>query len=101
MQFTLTIDMDKAAFGDTLESRAEELYCILTEIRRKLRYPGPAIGDLAAIRDINGNTVGQWQIAETTPRVLIEVLGGVAELTECPPGVAVEIVDHDNEETEQ
>jgi hypothetical protein len=29
-------------------------------------------------------------------RVVIEVSGGVAEVTVCPPGVDVEIVDHDN-----
>lgn len=32
-------------------------------------------------------------------RVLIEVRGGVAEVTTCPAGVEVEIVDHDNERT--
>jgi hypothetical protein len=31
-------------------------------------------------------------------RALIEVTGGVAEVTQCPPDVDVEIVDHDNEE---
>lgn len=30
-------------------------------------------------------------------RVLIEVLGGVAECTRCSPGVKVTILDHDNE----
>lgn len=30
-------------------------------------------------------------------QVLIEVQGGVAECTVCPPGVEVKIVDHDNE----
>ena len=30
-------------------------------------------------------------------QVKIEVLGGVAEVTECPPEVEVTIIDHDNE----
>lgn len=31
------------------------------------------------------------------PRVIVEVSGGVAEVTQCPPQVEVEIIDHDNE----
>jgi|SRR6185295_8749517 len=31
-------------------------------------------------------------------RVIVEVQGGCAEVTTCPPGVEVEIIDHDNEE---
>ncbi len=31
-------------------------------------------------------------------KVIIEVSGGVAYVTSCPEGVAVEIIDHDNEE---
>ena len=30
-------------------------------------------------------------------RVVIEVKGGVADVTSCPPEVDVEIIDHDNE----
>lgn len=33
-------------------------------------------------------------------KVVIEVLGGVAEVTSQPDGVEVEIIDHDNEEGE-
>lgn len=31
-------------------------------------------------------------------KVVIEVSGGVADVTECPDDVEVEIIDHDNEE---
>lgn len=31
-----------------------------------------------------------------TRRVVIEVTGGVAYVTHCPPEVEVEIIDHDN-----
>lgn len=36
----------------------------------------------------------------TKKKVVIEVLGGVAEVTECPDDVEVVIIDHDNEEAE-
>ncbi len=32
------------------------------------------------------------------PKVKIEVLGGVADVTRCTPGVEVTIQDHDNEQ---
>jgi hypothetical protein len=40
-------------------------------------------------------------VARTVPngaKVTVEVSGGVAEVTNCPPGIDVEIIDHDNEE---
>lgn len=33
-------------------------------------------------------------------KVIIEVTGGVAEVTQCPDDVMVEIIDHDNQEAE-
>ena len=33
-------------------------------------------------------------------RVVIEISGGVAEVTHCDDGVEVTIIDHDNEEDE-
>ena len=33
-------------------------------------------------------------------RVVVEVLGGVAEVTEKPDDIQVEIIDHDNEESQ-
>lgn len=38
-----------------------------------------------------------WLPAEEKRKVKIEVLGGVAECTDCPPDVIVEIIDHDND----
>lgn len=37
------------------------------------------------------------RVRHIQPRVKIEVLGGVAEVTRCTPGVTVTIQDHDNE----
>ena len=33
-------------------------------------------------------------------KVVVEVRGGVAEVTQCPPGIEVEIIDHDNRDAE-
>jgi hypothetical protein len=33
-------------------------------------------------------------------KVVVEVSGGVAEVTHCPPNVEVEIIDHDDLEAE-
>jgi hypothetical protein len=38
--------------------------------------------------------------ATARPKVVVEVTGGVAEVTTCPDGVDVEIIDHDNLEAE-
>lgn len=39
--------------------------------------------------------------SEEKSKVVVEVSGGVAEVSECPPGVDVEIIDHDNLEAEE
>jgi len=33
---------------------------------------------------------------EPPQKVVIEVYGGIADVTSCPPGVDIEIIDHDN-----
>jgi hypothetical protein len=38
--------------------------------------------------------------APTSGKVVIEVLGGVAEVTSKPDDIEVEIIDHDNEDAE-
>lgn len=38
------------------------------------------------------------QAMNDSRKVVIEVLGGVAYVSSTPPGVEVEIIDHDNEE---
>ncbi len=37
---------------------------------------------------------------EPTAKVVITVLGGVAEVESCPDGIEVEIIDYDNLEAE-
>lgn len=63
MAFTLTIDTDNAAFGEDDDlDRADEVARILHQLADHL---GEAVGFLPAgdaVRDINGNTVGRWEL---------------------------------------
>lgn len=58
MEFTMKINMDNAAFdrGD-----GRELARLLREAATRLADVGESDGTL---RDINGNTVGSWEISE-------------------------------------
>jgi hypothetical protein len=56
--FTLTIDTAKDAFGESFDETAAELSRILATVRQALlagRSAGP-------IMDINGNTVGRYDL---------------------------------------
>lgn len=60
VRFTLTIDMDNAAFedGPTLEVAR-----ILAALAGRLGYDGNEwLDDEGSVRDTNGNTVGGWTI---------------------------------------
>jgi hypothetical protein len=59
MRFTLTIDMENAAF---VPGRARELRRILREKANDIRLID--VGDSGRIRDVNGNTVGEWAVTE-------------------------------------
>lgn len=56
MRFTLSIDMDNAAFEN-----AFELNRILLDVAEKATQ-GPCHAQ--SVRDINGNRVGQWKVTE-------------------------------------
>jgi hypothetical protein len=55
MTFTLTIDMNNAAFDDP----EQELAVCLTRVAVKITT---GITDTGIVRDSNGNTVGSWEI---------------------------------------
>ena len=59
MKFTLTIDTDNAAFGDSDEERANEVARILRELASAHEQAGDTLA-YYALRDFNGNTVGVW-----------------------------------------
>lgn len=62
-RFTLEISTDNASFGDTFADTAEEVSRILRALATHLEdmSQGYPMGNL---RDLNGNTVGRWSLAE-------------------------------------
>jgi len=56
MKFKIEFGMDNAAF----EEQAEEVSRILTETAHKVRHGE----DFGNIRDINGNRIGEWSLAD-------------------------------------
>lgn len=61
MKFTLKIDMGNAAFEDA--GNGIELARILREAAQKLYDMGEVVrGETDRLRDINGNTVGEWKV---------------------------------------
>jgi hypothetical protein len=62
MRFTLTIEMDNAAFD---RSPGTELSRILRELNSKLyREHDIRPNESGKVRDVNGNTVGEWAVTE-------------------------------------
>ena len=43
----------------------------------------------------------QVSFSDDPPQCVVEVYGGVAHVTSCPPGMEITIIDHDNLETER
>ena len=67
------------------------------EIRLSERY-NLRLDSLAFYRDMLHAAYQQIRERKAAERrVVIEVLGGVAEVTRQPEGIEVEIIDHDNE----
>lgn len=58
MKFTLTINMDNAAFDG---APRYEVRRILGHVRDDVSTVGKVEG---RVRDVNGNTVGRWEITE-------------------------------------
>lgn len=65
MRFTMTVDMDNAAFGEDGQGRLS-----VAGERELARILGNVVGQLESgnaagtCRDANGNTVGQWGIRD-------------------------------------
>lgn len=64
MKFTIEIEADNDAFGDTDETRRYELARILGGLCDKLVHGDDIDGSL---RDYNGNTVGHWLLKGEVP----------------------------------
>jgi hypothetical protein len=63
MKFTLAIDCDNAAFGETLDGHLEETARLLRGLARRLE----AGEDYGTLRDVNGNTVGRFELEGDRP----------------------------------
>lgn len=60
MTFTLTIDCDNDAFA--FNDLATELARIVGKVAQDIDDDGIGIDPTGTVRDINGNTVGRWEI---------------------------------------
>lgn len=75
---------------------------LLIAAKAAARYIGYGHGDQIEVWDRLNSAIGERRnkldkpVASKPLRVVVEVLGGVAEVTTCPAGVEVEIIDHDN-----
>ncbi len=59
MKLTITIELDNAAFGGG--KRKAEVFRILNEAKSAIVC---AMGHEGKLRDVNGNTVGSWEVRE-------------------------------------
>lgn len=73
MKMTLDIALDNAAFEGG--AGAHELGRILEELARKVSGHGPLGSMGGKLREINGNTVGSWAIAEE-PEIVADLNAG-------------------------
>ncbi len=62
MKFTLTIDMDNAAFGEDDNARSDEVARILRKYATYFDSMGLG-SHSGAIHDFNGNIVGSWEVS--------------------------------------
>lgn len=58
MTFTLTIDLDNAAFDDQYEFRA-----LLRQLTQRIGIGTPTAGENGNVWDSNGNQVGHWEVS--------------------------------------
>jgi hypothetical protein len=60
MTFTLTVDLDNAAFDEP-----GELARILRKAAHQVEDEGSRFGSpvVCPVRDVNGNTVGSWEVS--------------------------------------
>ena len=63
MKFTLTFDMDNDAFMEGNANR--EVARILRKVAQDMdRYPADLSNEKFAVRDLNGNKVGTYEVTE-------------------------------------
>lgn len=84
------IDLPTVDFTVHLRNTIRRMVCMIEEIRT-IQSP---VNTLVDVQSLGRAALGNNPLPL---KVVVEVRGGVAEVTTCPTGVEVEIVDHDNE----
>jgi hypothetical protein len=64
MRFSLSFDMDGAAF-DGGDNSVDEVCRILHTVAERMDADGVYVAD-GLVRDINGNTIGKWEVLPET-----------------------------------
>lgn len=83
------IDLPTVDFTVHLRNTISRMVCMIEEIRT-IQSP---VNTLVDVQSLGRAALGNNPLPL---KVVVEVSGGVAEVTTCPTGVEVEIVDHDN-----
>lgn len=84
------VDPPAVNFTLHLRNTISRMVCMIEEMRT-IQHPVNTLPDVQSLgRAALGNN-------PLPLKVVVEVRGGVAEVTTCPTGVEVEIIDHDNE----
>lgn len=63
MELRLSLEMDNAAFASTM-GRGHEVARILRRLAGQVEADGLRHGDEGKLRDVNGNTVGRWEVVK-------------------------------------
>lgn len=64
MRFILEIQCDNAAFGEDDATRGIELARILRHTANRLAATGFSAGSTRKLSDVNGNTVGSFELSD-------------------------------------
>jgi hypothetical protein len=67
----LDINLDNDAFDGRL-NRSQELARIYRELAFRIEESQPSIGDSFVVRDLNGNSIGLFEISEEAPRKIAD-----------------------------
>jgi hypothetical protein len=63
MRFRLSFDMDGAAF-DGGDNSVDEVCAILRNVADRIDRAGAHDDTSTGVRDINGNTIGSWEVID-------------------------------------
>jgi len=64
MRFSLVFSMDNSAF-DGGDNSADEVVRILHTVADQIDWEGALGNPFGRVRDLNGNTIGRWEVTDT------------------------------------